>query len=274
MSWKSHFQAPLLGAQQSHGRRWRLAGFSFGWPKGMSSYTSRISPPQPWLNSRGWSQPRLRWAQHPWLNPIPPPVGYHGDLAVTLLTVDFTALLGQSRPPARSAKWGGQPSSPAASNNYNDFYIAILKDYLHSRSMLSFCPGAELSSQCDPVDQLLPVLSFRSLFALRYAISILYSPAALSTDECNEVPASTNSNSETASLQEEMFCAACGMHHFTDSYMSSVSNFIRNYLKVFAGFLFAPMNFCKTFGSLSNSRPAFETINLRGHVNSNTNGST
>ncbi|KAG5565029.1 hypothetical protein RHGRI_001043 [Rhododendron griersonianum] len=68
--------------------------------------------------------------------------------------------------------------------------------------------------------------------------------------------------------------AACGMHHFTDSYMSSVSNFIRNYLKVFAGFLFAPMNFCKTFGSLSNSRPAFETINLRGHVNSNKNGST
>ncbi|KAI8555287.1 hypothetical protein RHMOL_Rhmol05G0162900 [Rhododendron molle] len=41
-----------------------------------------------------------------------------------------------------------------------------LKDYLHSRPMLSFCPGADLS-QCDPVDRLLPVFSFRSLSALR-----------------------------------------------------------------------------------------------------------
>ncbi|KAH7857949.1 hypothetical protein Vadar_018238 [Vaccinium darrowii] len=40
--------------------------------------------------------------------------------------------------------------------------------------------------------------SLGGLFA-RYAISVLYSPAALSTDECNEVPASTNSMSKTAS---------------------------------------------------------------------------
>lgn len=40
--------------------------------------------------------------------------------------------------------------------------------------------------------------SLGGLFA-RYAISVLYSPAALSTDECNEVPASTNSKSKTAS---------------------------------------------------------------------------
>lgn len=40
--------------------------------------------------------------------------------------------------------------------------------------------------------------SLGGLFA-RYAISVLYSPAALITDECNEVHASTNSNSKTAS---------------------------------------------------------------------------
>ncbi|KAG5565557.1 hypothetical protein RHGRI_001460 [Rhododendron griersonianum] len=41
-----------------------------------------------------------------------------------------------------------------------------LKGYLHSRSMPSFCPSAVLS-QCDPVDRLLPVFSFRFLYALR-----------------------------------------------------------------------------------------------------------
>ncbi|KAI8567806.1 hypothetical protein RHMOL_Rhmol02G0150300 [Rhododendron molle] len=40
--------------------------------------------------------------------------------------------------------------------------------------------------------------SLGGLFA-RYAISELYSPAALSTDECDEVPGSTNSKSKTAS---------------------------------------------------------------------------
>ncbi|KAG5561852.1 hypothetical protein RHGRI_004781 [Rhododendron griersonianum] len=40
--------------------------------------------------------------------------------------------------------------------------------------------------------------SLGGLFA-RYAISELYSPAALSPDECDEVPASTNSKSKTAS---------------------------------------------------------------------------
>ncbi|KAI8529797.1 hypothetical protein RHMOL_Rhmol11G0001600 [Rhododendron molle] len=55
----------------------------------------------------------------------------------------------------------------------NDFHVAILKDYLHSRSMPSFCPGADLS-QCDPVDQLLPVFSFRCLSALRYPLNPLF----------------------------------------------------------------------------------------------------
>lgn len=163
--------------------------------------------------------------------------------------------------------------------------------------------------------------SLGGLFA-RYAISELYSPAALSTDECDEVPASTNSKSKTASPSRRGLVAGlepvnfitlatphlgvrgkkqvrscwfwliciygccitaiyigpicglptlfslldvlCSMWHaslYRQLHIFSLK-FHSQLFKGFCRLLFAHMNFCKTFRSLSNSRPAFETIRM------------